>query len=52
MCKNATNLYNKLLAINFKEYYSIVDEENEEMDKKYPRNLFIKGFKYVKWYEV
>ena len=48
--KNVTNLYNKLLAIYFKEYNSVADEEKEKMDIKYdPSNLFIKGYKYDKW---
>ena len=53
MYKNATSLYNKLLAIYFKEYTSIADEEKEDMDKKYdPKNLFIKGIKFDKWYKI
>ena len=40
MYKNTVNLYNKLLAMYFNNYYSITDEEN------YPSNLFLKGYKY------
>ena len=52
MHKNATNLYNKLLAIYFKECSSISNEGKEKVDKKYdPSNLFIKDYKYDKWYK-
>ena len=38
--KNAVNLYNKLLAIYFKDYNSIADEEKEKVDKKYDQFLY------------
>ena len=51
--KNATSLYNKMLAISFKGYNSIVDEGNKKWIKIYDTsNLFIKGVKYDKWYEL
>ena len=33
MHKNATSLYNKMLAISFRGYNSIVDQKKKEMDR-------------------
>ena len=45
MYKNVINLYNTQLAIYFNASNSIVDEEKEEIDKKYDlSNLFLKGY--------
>ena len=42
-----------MLAISFKGYNSIVDEGNKKWIKIYDTsNLFIKGVKYDKWYEL
>ena len=50
MYKNAANLYNTLLAIDFNDYNNITDVKKEMMDKKYdPSNLFLKGYKYDEW---
>ena len=44
MYKNAGNLYNTLLAINFSYYNNTADEGKEEMDKNHdPSNLFLKN---------
>ena len=40
MFKNALNLYTTLLAICFTDYNSIINEEKEEIGKRYdPSNL-------------
>ena len=42
-----------MLAISFKGYNSIVDEGKKKWIKIYDTsNLFIKGVKYDKWYEL
>ena len=52
MYKNAGNLYNTLLAINFSNYNNTADEGKEEIDKNHdPSNLFLKNHKYVEWYK-
>ena len=52
MYKNIVNLYNLLLAIYVNDCNSITNEEKEDMDKKYDAsNLFVKGYKYDKWYK-
>ena len=53
MHKNATSLYNKMLAISFRGYNSIVDQEKKKWIEIYdPSNLFVKGIKYDKGYEL
>lgn len=42
-----------MLAISFRGYNSIVDEEKKKWIEIYdPSNLFVKGVKYDKWYEL
>ena len=44
----AKNLYKKLLNIYYNDYNNITDKEKEEMGEKYdPRNLLIKGFRFI-----
>ena len=46
MHKNATSLYNKMLAISFRGYNSIVNQKKKKWIEIYdPSNLFVKGVK-------
>ena len=48
--RNAVKLYNALLAIYFINENSITNKKNK--DKIYdPSNLFLKGYKYDKWWK-
>ena len=50
--KNVINLYNTQLAVYFNASNSIIDEEKEEIDKKYDlSNLFLKGYIHDKQYK-
>ena len=52
MYKNAVNLYKTLLVMYFGDCNNITNDEKEEVYKKCdPNNLFLKIYKYDKWYK-
>ena len=45
---NAKNIFNKLLSICYNDYINITDQEKDKVSEKYdPRNLLIKGYRFV-----
>ena len=52
MYKNAVNLYNTLIVMYFGDCNNIKNDEKNEIHKKYdPNNLFLKVYKYDKWFK-
>ena len=50
VCKNSTNLYNKLLTIYFNDYKYIKDKKKEEMDKNMILVIyFLKVLNIISW---